>query len=130
MLHNNSRLTHLGYAKMQDTDWDDLRYFLAVARAGSLSGAAKQLNVNHSTVLRRLRVRLFERLPSGYAMTAAGEALREQLGGVGDRIETAQRQLSGLNSRLSGAILVTSTDTRLGRLLATLKIFSNKVSML
>jgi DNA-binding transcriptional LysR family regulator len=109
---------------MQDTDWDDLRYFLAVARAGSLSGAAKQLNVNHSTVLRRLgslerrlRVRLFERLPSGYAMTGAGEALRERLGGVGDQIETAQRQLSGLDSRLSGAIRVTSTDTLIQGLL-------------
>ena len=35
-------------------NWDHLEYFLAVARAGSLSGAAKQLDVNHSTVARRL----------------------------------------------------------------------------
>ena len=50
-------------------DWDDLRYFLAIARAGSLSGAARTLGVNHSTVFRRLHafearlgVRLFDRL--------------------------------------------------------------------
>jgi DNA-binding transcriptional LysR family regulator len=60
--------------------WDDLRYFLAVARSGSLSGAARELGVNHSTVLRRIHsyeerqgVRLFERLPTGYALTQAAE---------------------------------------------------------
>lgn len=109
---------------MQDTDWDDLRYFLAVAQAESLLGAAKSLNVNYSTVLRRigrlenrLRVRLFERLPSGYVMTSAGEILRQQLGGVGDRIEAAQRQLTGLDLRLSGTIRLTSTDTLMHTLL-------------
>src|SRR5690606_10345070 len=61
-------------------NWDDLRVFLAVARAGSLSGAARSLGVNHSTVFRRigaferaLEVRLFDRLPGGYVLTAAGE---------------------------------------------------------
>lgn len=124
MRHNHSRSTHVGYATMQDTDWDDLRYFLAVKRAGSVSGAARHLRVNHSTVLRRLGnlenglgVRLFERLPGGYAMTAAGEALAAQLVGVGDRIEAAQRQLSGLDLRLSGAIRLTSTDTLMHDLL-------------
>jgi DNA-binding transcriptional LysR family regulator len=109
---------------MQDIDWDDLRYFLAVAHAGSLSGAATSLHVNHSTVLRRLRglqqrlgVRLFERVPTGYAMTAAGEALAERLSGVGERIDAAQRQLSGLDLRLSGTIRLTSTDTLMHGLL-------------
>jgi hypothetical protein len=65
-------------------NWDDLRLFLAVARAGTLSGAAREIGVNHSTVFRRigafeeaLGVRLFDRLPSGYALTAAGEAMQE-----------------------------------------------------
>ncbi len=39
---------------MHDLDWDDLRFFLAVSERGSISAAAKLLNVNHSTVLRRL----------------------------------------------------------------------------
>ena len=54
--------------------WDDLRFFVAVARCGSLRGAAREIAVNHSTILRRitrfersLGVKLFERLPSGYA---------------------------------------------------------------
>ena len=65
-------------------DWDDVRYFLAVARAGSVRAAAERLGVNHSTVLRRiaqlearLGVQLFEKLPSGYRQTAAGEEVLE-----------------------------------------------------
>ena len=68
----------------QAENWDDLRVFLAVAKAGSLSGAARSLGVNHSTVFRRigafeeaLGVRLFERVPSGYLLTPAGEEMRE-----------------------------------------------------
>lgn len=105
---------------MQNTDWDDLRVFLAVAREGALSAAARALGVNHSTVLRRLGalesrmdVRLFDRLPTGYAMTLAGESLRDRLRGVEEQIDTAQRQLSGLDLRLSGTIRITTTDTLL-----------------
>jgi DNA-binding transcriptional LysR family regulator len=61
--------------------WDNLRHFLAVARSGSLSGAARRLGVNPATVLRRiqqleqeLETRLFLREPSGYVRTSAGEA--------------------------------------------------------
>ncbi|MCY1503408.1 HTH-type transcriptional regulator CynR [compost metagenome] len=109
---------------MHDTDWDDFRVFLAVGQAGSLSGAARQLGVNHSTVLRRLgalearmAVRLFDRLPAGYAMTLAGEALRERLQGVGEQIDAAQRHLMGLDLRLTGVIRITSTDTFMAGLL-------------
>jgi len=109
---------------MHDTDWDDLRFFLAVAAKGSISGAAKNLRTSHSTVLRRLAAlekrlgaRLLKRLPSGYVMTSAGEQLRERLSGVSEQIEGAQRQLSGLDTRLSGAIRVTSTDTLMHELL-------------
>ncbi len=63
--------------------WDDLRIFLAVARAGSISGAANRLAVQHSTVSRRLRsleeqlgTRLIERKTSGYELTEAGEELQ------------------------------------------------------
>jgi DNA-binding transcriptional LysR family regulator len=62
--------------------WDDIRYFLAIARARSVRGAAAALDVNPSTVSRRiaafeqsLDVRLFDRLPSGYELTPAGEAM-------------------------------------------------------
>lgn len=99
-------------------DWDDLRVFLTVERTGSLSAAARTLGVNHSTVLRRLRkleadlaARLFEHLPTGYVLTAAGEALRDRLHGVEDEIDAARRALSGLDTQLSGAIRVTTADT-------------------
>jgi DNA-binding transcriptional LysR family regulator len=62
--------------------WDDVRFFLAVARDGSLSGAARTLKVEHSTVARRvgaleanLGVRLFDRLPRSWTLTSEGEAL-------------------------------------------------------
>src|SRR5690242_21762714 len=65
-------------------DWDDVRYFLAVARGGSVRSAAGSLGVNHSTVLRRiaqledrLGAKMFEKLPSGYRLTAAGEEVLE-----------------------------------------------------
>ena len=65
-------------------DWDDIRYFLAVARGGSVRAAAERLGVNHSTVLRRiaqlderLGVHMFEKLPSGYRLTGAGEEVLE-----------------------------------------------------
>ena len=63
-------------------DWDDLRYFLAVARSGSTLGAGRALRVSQTTVARRvaafeerLGLVLFERRQAGYALTPAGEAL-------------------------------------------------------
>ncbi|MGB3643562.1 MAG: LysR family transcriptional regulator [Mesorhizobium sp.] len=65
-------------------DWDDVRYFLAAARRGSVRAAAERLGVNHATVLRRiaqlegrLGVQMFEKLPSGYRLTSAGEEVLE-----------------------------------------------------
>lgn len=112
---------------MHDTDWDDLRYFLAVDAKGSISRAAGHLGTSHSTVLRRLAslekklgARLLERHPSGYTMTGAGRRLRERLSGVAERIEGAQRELSGLDTRPTGTIRVTSTDTLMHGLLPPL----------
>jgi DNA-binding transcriptional LysR family regulator len=109
---------------MQEVDWDDLRFFLSVSERGSISAAAGFLNVNHSTVLRRLAslekrlgARLFDRLPDGYELTAQGEELRNQLRGVSEQIESAQRSLSGRDLSFSGAIRVTTTDTLMHGLL-------------
>ncbi|SFL63309.1 DNA-binding transcriptional regulator, LysR family [Bradyrhizobium sp. NFR13] len=77
-------------------DWDDVRYFLAVARGGSVRAAAGRLGVNHSTVLRRiaqleerLGAQMFEKLPSGYRLTAAGEEVLE----LADQMEASSHQL-------------------------------------
>ena len=73
-------------------DWDDLRSFLAIARAGTLSAAARRLGVRQSTMGRRLAalearagVRLLERTPRGFRLTPAGEAARAEV----ERMETA-----------------------------------------
>ena len=109
---------------MRDLDWDDLRFFLAVSERGSISGAADFLQVNHSTVLRRLTslekrldAQLFDRLPDGYKLTAHGNELRDRLRGVTEQIETAQRSLSGRNLGLAGAPRITTTDTLMHGLL-------------
>jgi DNA-binding transcriptional LysR family regulator len=105
-------------------DWDDLRHFLAIVERGSISGAATLLKVNHSTVLRRIGAledglgqRLFDRLPGGYTLTAQGHALAEQLAGVRERIEAAQRQVQGGDTQLRGSVRLTTTDTLLHGLL-------------
>ncbi len=98
-------------------DWDDLRFFLAVARAGSLSGAAKALGVNHSTVFRRIEafeqrlgVRLFDRHREGYALTLAGEEMQEAAARVDDEIDAMTRRIGGRDLQLSGPLTVTTTD--------------------
>jgi DNA-binding transcriptional LysR family regulator len=104
--------------------WDDLRYVLAVADGGSLASAARNLRVNHTTVLRRvgafekqLGLRLFERLPTGYALTAGGEELIAAARHIDDTVTTLERKLAGQDLRLSGIVRVTTTDTLMGSIL-------------
>ena len=101
----------------QDQNWDDYRLFLAIAQAGTLSGAARLLGVTHSTVFRRLAgfedrlgVRLFERLPSGYVLTAAGEAMQQATTRIDDEIAAIRRRVTGQDQRLSGQVRITATD--------------------
>ena len=95
-------------------DWDDVRYFLAVARGGSVRAAAERLGVNHSTVLRRiaqleerLGAHMFEKLPSGYRLTAAGEEVLE----FADQMEASSHQLEtrvfGRDQSVRGLLRVT-----------------------
>lgn len=98
--------------------WDDLKFFLGVARYRSLAGAARALGVNHSTVFRRLNAlesragaRLFERLPGGYVLTEAGEYLFATATRVDELIDDLNRKLTGRDYRLSGTIRLTTTDT-------------------
>jgi DNA-binding transcriptional LysR family regulator len=105
-------------------DWDDLRYVLAVAGAGSLAGAARALGVNHTTVLRRiaaaekrLGVRLFERLRGGYLPTAAGEELIEAARHIDAAVTDLGRRLAGRDLRLSGVVRVSTVDTLVASLL-------------
>ncbi len=108
----------------QELPWDDLRQVLAIARAGSLSGAARALGVNHSTVFRRLQAlerrleaRLFERSRSGYAATAACEDLLAAAARVEAEVAALERRLAGRDQRLSGTLRLTAPDDIAARLL-------------
>jgi DNA-binding transcriptional LysR family regulator len=109
---------------MSGFEWDDLRYVLAVANAGSLAGAARSLGVNHTTVLRRvsafekrLGVRLFERLQTGYVLTAGGEELIAAAQRIDETVATLERKLAGRDLRLFGTLRVTTTDTLMASVL-------------
>jgi len=98
-------------------NWDDLRVFLAVARSGSISGGAKQLKLQHSTVSRRMRkleqelgVRLFDKVPSGYELTLAGEKLVQAADHMEREVLTVDGTLSGADLRPSGPLRVTAID--------------------
>jgi DNA-binding transcriptional LysR family regulator len=99
-------------------DWDDVRYFLAVARGGSVRAAAGRLGVNHATVLRRiaglearLGAQMFEKLPSGYRLTDAGEEVLE----LANQMEASSHQLEtrvfGRDQSVRGLLRVTLAPT-------------------
>lgn len=111
--------------KRRKIDWDDLQYVLAVADAGTLAAAATALRVNRTTVLRRINaferkqgVRLFDRLPGGYALTSAGDELLTAARALENTIVTLERKLAGQDLRLEGIIRLTTTDTLLASVLA------------
>ena len=105
-------------------DWDDVRYFLAVARGGSVRAAAERLRVNHSTVLRRvaqleerLGAQMFEKLPTGYRLTDAGEevlAFAEQMEASSNQLET---RIFGRDQSIRGLLRVTLAPSLASHLL-------------
>lgn len=100
-------------------DWNDFRLVLAIRRAGSLTAAATALGVDHSTVFRKLNAleaklgaRLFERLPGGvYQATAPGERMAVAAEKIEGEALSIGRDLSGQDRRLSGRLVVTSSET-------------------
>lgn len=105
-------------------NWDDVRFFLAAARGGSVRAAAKGLTVNHATVLRRisqleerLGTRMFERLPSGYRLTEAGEEVLDlaiQMEASSHQLET---RILGRDQSVRGLLRVTLTPILASHLL-------------
>ena len=98
-------------------NWDDVRIFLAVARAGQILGAARRLELNHATVSRRvaaledaLGAKLFRRLTTGSELTPAGERFL----GVAERMEAdmiaARSELAGGDEAVSGTVRIGAPD--------------------
>ncbi len=97
--------------------WDDVRFFLAVARTGSLSGAARTLGVGHVTVgrriallERRLGVTLLNRTPDGFATTTAGDAILRQCMAMETAARDLERIAAGRDSLVTGSVRVTTTE--------------------
>ena len=97
--------------------WDDVRFFLAVARAGSLSGAARVLRVGHVTVGRRvalfekrLGVTLLNRTPDGFTVTAAGDAILRQCMTMENAALDLERIAAGRDALVAGSVRVTTTE--------------------
>jgi molybdate transport repressor ModE-like protein len=94
-------------------DWDNLRIFLAIARAGQILAAAKALQLNHATVARRLDAleesldtRLFERRTTGTALTPAGEKLLIRV----ERMESELLQADTASNAINGIVRVGAPD--------------------
>ncbi len=97
--------------------WDDLRVFLAIARCGNASRAAGVLNVNQSTVSRRLQaledaleLKLFSRAPTGFVLSADGERLLRLALKVEEATLAIERELTGNRDTLEGVVRVTTVE--------------------
>jgi len=113
------------------SEWGDLRYFLAVFRARTLAGAAKQLRVEGTTIgrrltalERRLATRLFERTPDGFVLTAAGERVLEHATEMEAHMSAIERKATGEDRRVAGSVrLATSENFSVGFLASRLAPF-------
>jgi len=99
-------------------DWEDVRYFVALARHGTLSASARALRVNHATVARRIASletligrALFDRRAEGYVLTAEGKAVLEEASAMDEaamsilRRRDARTELNGLVRLAAGRVL-------------------------
>jgi DNA-binding transcriptional LysR family regulator len=99
-------------------DWDDLKVFLAIARQRTLSGAARQLAVDQTTVGRRLQAletsvgaRLFDRTSAGFALTGAGETIRASVEQIEATTWSVERSLQGRDASLEGRVRLGTSDS-------------------
>ena len=98
-------------------DWDDLRVFLAIYRAGSTSAAARTLGVQHTTIGRRLRgletalgTSLFTRTPTGLVPTADALAIVSTAEEAERSMRAIERTVSGADGRLEGVVRLTTSE--------------------
>ena len=98
-------------------EWDDFKHFLAVARSGSLSEAARALKTSPATVGRRiaaledrLGARLFDRGQTGYALTESGEAIRPKAEEVEEAVLSVEREASGRDLRATGKVRIATAE--------------------
>jgi DNA-binding transcriptional LysR family regulator len=98
----------------QSLGWDDVRYFLELARQGKLTTAARVLGVEHSTVARRvtaleaqLGLRLFDRMPKSWVLTSEGEGLLAYARRIEEEALAFSRASTGYGT-LRGAVRISA----------------------
>lgn len=108
-------------------DWDDLRYFVELVRAGTLSGAAHRLGVTHTTISRRLQrleqrigEPVFSRSSQGYALTARGQTLWTEAQRVEVAFMRIGEQLPESPATLSGTVRIGCTEAFGSKVIAPL----------
>jgi DNA-binding transcriptional LysR family regulator len=101
---------------MAGLNWDDFRFFLAVAREQRVSAAGKALGVQHTTVARRIEAletrlgtRLFDRSTEGYAMTQAAENLYDRALVMEEQTLAVDREIIGMDAQLKGPLRLTAS---------------------
>ena len=110
---------------MAAMDWNDLRYFLAVAEEGSTLAAARALRVSQTTVARRitaledaLGIKLFEKRQAGYVLTPAGEGLIGRAHHVEQATDAFAEAAAALVRDTSGVVRITTQEIFANTLLA------------
>jgi DNA-binding transcriptional LysR family regulator len=102
---------------MQSIDWDNVRYFLEVVRSGSVSKAAERLDVNQTTVSRRISAlehqlgkKLFERSVNGWVITPVGEQLISSADHMSEEVHNIERYVMADSQELRGRLRLTVGD--------------------
>lgn len=102
---------------MRGFDWNDLKFFLTIARTGKLTTSARQLDVDHTTVSRRiaaleesLKATLFERSPQGYKLTQAGERLLDRAEFIESTAHQVSSDIGEADLDLTGSIRIGAPD--------------------
>ncbi len=98
-------------------DWNDLKFFLAIAHNGTVSGAARLLGVNYTTVIRRLNsfeetmgFSVFERHSTGYSLNRAGESILASAQTIENEFVSLNNHATGSDNNLNGSIRIATTD--------------------
>jgi len=112
-------------------NWNQLRYFLEVARGGSATAAAKMLGVSHGTVIRQidelenvLGARLFDHLQTGYQLTESGRDILAAVESMEEASLSVERELKGKDREPSGLLRVSIPERALLDLSGLIKGFN------
>lgn len=128
MLHKGSTILH-------SSNWDNLRFVLAVAEDGSVSAAARRLGVNHATVLRRVAAfeeeqggPVFEKTATGYRVLPDRATVIDAARDVANSVLVVERLMHGARAPLRGVVRVASTDSLCQMVLPPLIAELNRLS--